>query len=185
LLNLWGSSSRWLDILEPNWKVASQKSQVRSFWRRGLPPHIRGKVWKKAIGNNLSVETDLYEYNRNQARAVFRPDAATAASSASATQTFSGSGSFRSPSPWISQDERSSSAQQFATRGGFDFSAREQGKGMRRVSSSGLLLLAEEGGSSNSNEQATWFDWSAASGALLWGPAADTSRVPPVSFHFY
>jgi hypothetical protein len=185
LLSLWGSSSRWLDILEPNWKVASQKSQVRSFWRRGLPPHIRGKVWKKAIGNNLSIETDLYEYNRNQARAVFRPDAATAASSASATQTFSGSGSFRSPSPWILQDERSSSAQQFATRGGLDFSAREQGKGMRRVSSSGLLLLAEEGGSTNSNEQATWFDWSAASGALLWGPAADTSHVPPVSLHFY
>jgi hypothetical protein len=165
LLSLWGSSNRWLEILEPHWKVTSQKSQVRSFWRRGIPPHVRGKVWKKAIGNKLSIEKDLYEYNRNQALAIFRPDT-TAPASIVAAQTFSGSGSFRSPSPWIvQQDDRSSSAQQFATRGGVDFPAREQGRGMRRVSSSGLLLLAEDGGNFNCNDQATWFDWTTSGGA--------------------
>jgi hypothetical protein len=165
LLSLWGSSNRWLEILEPHWKVTSQKSQVRSFWRRGIPPHVRGKVWKKAIGNKLSIEKDLYEYNRNQALAVFRPDSVVA-SSVATSQTFSGSGSFRSPSPWIVQDDRSSSAQQFATRGGLDFPAREQGRGMRRVSSSGLLLLSEDGGNVNCNEQATWFDWTMSGGAI-------------------
>jgi hypothetical protein len=119
------------------------------------------------IGNKLSIEKDLYEYNRNQALAVFRPEAA-AASSSTTSQTFSGSGSgsasFRSPSPWIVQDDRSSSAQQFATRGAGDFPAREHGRGMRRVSSSGLLLLAEDVANMNCNEQTTWFDWTTSGG---------------------
>ena len=46
-----------------------------------------------------------------------------------------------------------SSAQQFATRGGGEFTAKDQGRGMRRVSSSGLLLLAEDGGGGGGAER--------------------------------
>jgi hypothetical protein len=163
LLSLWSHSNRWLfEILEPNWRVASQSSKVRSLWRKGVPPHVRGKVWKKAIGNKLAIEPDLYEYNRNQARAVFRLDAASASATTSAPQV---SGSFRSPSPWIVQDDRSSSAQPFATRDVSESMVREQGRGMRRVSSSGLLQLSEDGTLANSIDQVTWFDWSSSGGA--------------------
>lgn len=166
LLNLWGSSERWLAILELNWRTESQKSEVRSLWRRGLPPYVRGKVWKKAIGNKISTEVDLYEYNRNVARAIFHQvflrDSDTVTSSATTTQLSSGSGSFRSPSPWIVLEDRSSSAQQFTTRGVTDFTSKEQVRGMRRVSSSGLLL---DHGNTNGSDQAIWFDWPISGGA--------------------
>lgn len=29
--------------------------RVRELWWLGLPPGVRGKVWKKAIGNDLNI----------------------------------------------------------------------------------------------------------------------------------
>ncbi|XP_061936962.1 TBC1 domain family member 12-like isoform X2 [Apis cerana] len=34
--------------------------KVRELWWRGLPPSVRGKVWKLAIPNNLNITTHLY-----------------------------------------------------------------------------------------------------------------------------
>lgn len=162
LLNLWGSSERWLAILQLNWRTESQKSELRSLWRRGIPPYVRGKVWKKAIGNKLSIDAQLYEYNRHQARVIFYQETDTAISSATTTQMSSGSGSFRSSSPWVVQEHRSSSAQQFTTRGATEFTSKEQGRSMRRNSSSGLLL---DHGNTDGSDQAIWFDWAISSGA--------------------
>lgn len=31
--------------------------KVRDLWWQGLPPGVRGKVWKKAIGNDLNISS--------------------------------------------------------------------------------------------------------------------------------
>jgi len=36
---------------------------VHDLWWLGLPPGIRGKVWVKAIGNDLNISSDLYVIN--------------------------------------------------------------------------------------------------------------------------
>ncbi len=120
LLHLWGSSDRWLAILELNWRVESKKSEVRSLWRKGLPPYLRGKVWKKAIGNKLSIEIDLFEYNRNHAGAALHPAQAPAVSAASvAPVAVAGEGTaFMNLGPVNGSDSHPSSAIAMGEGGG-------------------------------------------------------------------
>ena len=37
--------------------------KVHDLWWAGLPPGIRGKVWRKAIGNDLNISSALYLIN--------------------------------------------------------------------------------------------------------------------------
>lgn len=34
--------------------------KVAELWWSGLPPSVRGRVWKLAIGNELNITTQLY-----------------------------------------------------------------------------------------------------------------------------
>jgi len=34
--------------------------KARDLWWQGIPPSVRGKVWKLAIGNDLNVTHQLY-----------------------------------------------------------------------------------------------------------------------------
>lgn len=35
--------------------------KARDLWWQGLPPSVRGKVWRLAIGNDLNITHQLYE----------------------------------------------------------------------------------------------------------------------------
>ncbi|GFN83403.1 TBC1 domain family member 14 [Plakobranchus ocellatus] len=43
-----------LEVL-PNWDAVRNTKKVRDLWWMGLPPSVRGKIWKLAIGNDLNI----------------------------------------------------------------------------------------------------------------------------------
>ncbi|PSN65565.1 hypothetical protein BS50DRAFT_61899 [Corynespora cassiicola Philippines] len=49
----------WSNLLLPNWdnemRNPEHKSTHRKMWWNGVPPKLRGAVWKQAIGNDLEV----------------------------------------------------------------------------------------------------------------------------------
>ncbi|XP_064381937.1 TBC1 domain family member 12-like isoform X2 [Halichondria panicea] len=57
----------WARIL-PKWESVYESRKVHNLWWYGLPPGIRGKVWQKAIGNDLNISPDLYEINLRRCR---------------------------------------------------------------------------------------------------------------------
>ena len=40
--------------------MARKWRKTRDLWWQGLPPSIRGQVWKLAIGNDLNVTPELF-----------------------------------------------------------------------------------------------------------------------------
>lgn len=51
----------WNTEILPNWETTRTSRKTQDLWWRGIPPSIRGKVWKLAIGNDLNVTAELYE----------------------------------------------------------------------------------------------------------------------------
>ncbi|XP_014676975.1 PREDICTED: TBC1 domain family member 14-like [Priapulus caudatus] len=51
----------WNEEVLPNWTSMRTSRKVRELWWQGLPPSMRGKAWKLAIGNDLSITSELYE----------------------------------------------------------------------------------------------------------------------------
>ncbi|GAM23338.1 hypothetical protein SAMD00019534_065130, partial [Acytostelium subglobosum LB1] len=54
----------WEDDIIPNWdpkkKDPGIMKRIREVSWRGLPPAVRGKVWKMAVGNDLRITNDLF-----------------------------------------------------------------------------------------------------------------------------
>ena len=48
-----------LEIL-PQWDAAKKWRKTRELWWQGLPPSIRGHIWKLSIGNDLNVTPELF-----------------------------------------------------------------------------------------------------------------------------
>ena len=48
-----------MDIL-PQWESSKKWRKTRDLWWQGLPPSVRGHVWKLSIGNDLNVTPDLF-----------------------------------------------------------------------------------------------------------------------------
>lgn len=45
----------------PPYLCGSHKTRkVRDLWWHGLPPGVRGEVWKKAIGNELNISPGIF-----------------------------------------------------------------------------------------------------------------------------
>jgi hypothetical protein len=44
----------------PDWDRAVAEPRIRQLWWRGITPRCRGAVWKRAIGNELSLSEDSY-----------------------------------------------------------------------------------------------------------------------------
>ena len=44
-----------------NWDRVHKRKNVQELWWKGLPPGVRGKVWLKAIGNDLNITHELYQ----------------------------------------------------------------------------------------------------------------------------
>lgn len=53
-------SNTWNVHVLPKFESVRNTKKVRELWWRGLPPSVRGRVWKLAISNNLNVTPHLY-----------------------------------------------------------------------------------------------------------------------------
>lgn len=53
-------SLTWNTQILPKFDSVRDTKKVRDLWWRGLPPSIRGRVWKLAICNHLNVTPNLY-----------------------------------------------------------------------------------------------------------------------------
>ncbi|XP_066275916.1 TBC1 domain family member 14-like isoform X2 [Branchiostoma lanceolatum] len=58
----------WNSEILNNWDMMKQSRKAQELWWQGLPPSIRGKVWKLAIGNDLNITYELYEIFRARAK---------------------------------------------------------------------------------------------------------------------
>lgn len=45
----------WTTDILPRWDEVKHTKRVRELWGQGLPPCVRGRVWKLAVGNELSI----------------------------------------------------------------------------------------------------------------------------------
>jgi len=53
-------SNTWNMYVLPKFENVKNTKKVRELWWRGLPPSVRGRVWKLAIPNNLNITPHLY-----------------------------------------------------------------------------------------------------------------------------
>ncbi|XP_050445946.1 TBC1 domain family member 14-like [Cataglyphis hispanica] len=53
-------SNTWNVYVLPKFESVKNTKKVRELWWRGLPPSVRGRVWKLAISNNLNITPHLY-----------------------------------------------------------------------------------------------------------------------------
>jgi len=54
------ATKMWLTEILPEWESSKKWRKTREIWWQGLPPCVRGQVWKLSIGNDLNVTADLY-----------------------------------------------------------------------------------------------------------------------------
>jgi hypothetical protein len=59
----------WLNRVLPQWERSRDSKKVKSNFRQGVPPRIRGIVWKTVIGNNIGMTRELYAIYAKHARA--------------------------------------------------------------------------------------------------------------------
>lgn len=45
----------WSTEILPQWETSRKLRKTRDLWWQGLPPSVRGQVWRLAIGNDLNV----------------------------------------------------------------------------------------------------------------------------------
>jgi len=57
----------WSSSILPNWASVSGSKKTRAIWWRGLPPPVRGRVWKLALPNHLNITPQLYAILVNRA----------------------------------------------------------------------------------------------------------------------
>ena len=57
------ATQTWLSEILPNWGKGSRYwRNTQDMWWYGIPPKVRGTVWKLSIGNELGITEDLYKY---------------------------------------------------------------------------------------------------------------------------
>lgn len=49
----------WSTEILPHWEASRKLRKTRDLWWQGLPPSVRGQVWRLAIGNDLNVTRNL------------------------------------------------------------------------------------------------------------------------------
>lgn len=64
----------WLREILPFWKTTKLSKQVKSLWRKGLPPRVRAYLWKESIGNTLGLTRDqFFDYiSSDEAKEIVR-----------------------------------------------------------------------------------------------------------------
>lgn len=51
----------WSSEILPNWDTMCTSKKAREMWWQGLPPSVRGKIWRLAIGNDLHITHELFD----------------------------------------------------------------------------------------------------------------------------
>lgn len=59
--------SLWTNEILPNWETMQHAKKTRDLWWQGLPPSVRGTVWKLAIGNDLHITHELFDIFQSHA----------------------------------------------------------------------------------------------------------------------
>lgn len=55
-----GSQQVWENEVLPRWDDALRERRTREMWWRGIPPRSRGKIWTRAIGNELGLTKESF-----------------------------------------------------------------------------------------------------------------------------
>ena len=58
----------WEDDILPRWDVAIRERRNRELWWMGIAPRSRGRVWQRAIGNQLGLTPISFEAALSRAR---------------------------------------------------------------------------------------------------------------------
>ncbi|KAJ5628171.1 hypothetical protein N7490_010399 [Penicillium lividum] len=58
----------WDEFVSPNWDRVLREPRTRELWWRGIPPRNRGAMWKRALGNELSLTDDSFTKALKRAR---------------------------------------------------------------------------------------------------------------------
>ncbi|XP_063972457.1 TBC1 domain family member 14-like [Diachasmimorpha longicaudata] len=61
-------SRLWTNEILPNFKELKSSKEVKDLWWRGLPPSIRGRVWRLGISNRLDIGDHIYNNCLNDVR---------------------------------------------------------------------------------------------------------------------
>ena len=61
-------TSHWQTVIIPNWASVSSCKKTQSLWWRGLPPRVRGRVWRLGLSNTLNLTPQLYTILTKRAR---------------------------------------------------------------------------------------------------------------------
>jgi len=61
-------TSHWASNILPNWSTMSTTKKTQALWWKGLPPPVRGRVWKLALPNALNLTPQLYNILVNRAK---------------------------------------------------------------------------------------------------------------------
>lgn len=62
----------WVMEVLPSWETLRTARRTRDLWWQGIPPSVRGRVWKLAIGNDLNITPELYEICTSRSREIWR-----------------------------------------------------------------------------------------------------------------
>ena len=54
-------TSHWQTAIIPAWASVASSKKTRALWWRGLPPPVRGRVWRLALPNTLHLTPQLYQ----------------------------------------------------------------------------------------------------------------------------
>lgn len=65
----------WVTEVLPCWETARHQRCTRDLWWQGIPPSVRGRVWKLAVGNDLNITPELYEICASRSREIWRSEA--------------------------------------------------------------------------------------------------------------
>ncbi|KAL1956099.1 hypothetical protein VTO42DRAFT_7618 [Malbranchea cinnamomea] len=58
----------WDEYVFPNWDQVISQPKTRELWWRGVTPRSRGEVWKRALGNELSLTEESFKKALERAR---------------------------------------------------------------------------------------------------------------------
>lgn len=68
------SAKHFLQTVLPNWEATCNLRKTRDLWWQGLPSSVRGRVWRKAIGNDLNLTPQLYEICLARAQTLIKSE---------------------------------------------------------------------------------------------------------------
>jgi len=95
-------TSYWTNTVLADWQHEWQSKKTQGLWWRGLPPPVRGKVWRLALTNSLNLTTHLYTILRTRAHSATESKETLQLVSLDVSRTFPQLGIFQEGGPYHS-----------------------------------------------------------------------------------